>query len=48
VCSTAYAGSTQSNVSGSNTAIEGGMNLVQLTNQEVNQLRQRPIQQLLI
>ena len=24
VCSTAYAGSTQSNVSGSNTAIEGG------------------------
>ena len=49
VCSTkVIAGSTQSNVSGSNTAIEGGYESRRLINQEVNQLQQHPIQQLLI
>jgi hypothetical protein len=49
VCSKAIAGSTQSNVSGSNTAIEGNIpEGLRLTNQEVNRLRQRPTPQIQI
>jgi len=48
VCSTAYAGSTQSNVSGSNTAIEGGYESSTTTNQEVNQVQLQLIHLILI